>query len=115
MKLNVIGFEVSEGVSTKTGKPKPYSIGQLHTILPLSGRAQSNEPGSRQVSKGALGSTYRVEVGVLEKIMHLEPPFVVEAESADVMRFGERVSDIIALHPIERTASGSTMPVKRAA
>jgi hypothetical protein len=95
-KLNVIGFEITEGVSAKTGKP--YSIGKLHTILPLSG---SQKEGN--VSKGAMGSEWRVEVPVLAKIKHLQPPFVVEAEMADVMRFGERVQDIVALVPLNLT------------
>lgn len=32
MKINVIGFESSEGVSKKTGQP--YAIGKLYAALP---------------------------------------------------------------------------------
>lgn len=97
-RLNVVGFEITEGISAKTGKP--YAIGKLHTILSLSG---SQKEGN--VSKGCMGSEWRVEVPLLRKLQHLQPPFVVEAEMADVMRFGERVQDIVDLKPVERTSA----------
>jgi hypothetical protein len=95
-RLNVIGFEITEGISKKDGKP--YSIGKLYAILPLS--AQQKEG---NVSKGAMGTEYRVEVPLLRKLQHLQPPLIVEAETADVMRFGERVQDIVGLVPVDRT------------
>lgn len=102
MKLNVIGFEITEGTSAKTGKP--YSIGKLHTILPLSGSVKDGN-----VARGAMGSEFRCEVGLLRKIQHLIPPVVVEAETADVMRFGERVQDIVSLTPVELPKPGTAM------
>lgn len=93
-KLNVIGFEITEGTSAKTGKP--YSIGKLHTILPLAGAAPKGE----NCAKGCMGSEYRVEVSVLRKVQHLQPPFVVDAEFQDVMKFGERQQEIVSLSPV---------------
>jgi hypothetical protein len=96
-KLNVIGFEITEGTSSKTGKP--YSIGKLHTILPLGAASTKGE----NVAKGCMGSEYRCEVSVLRKVQHLQPPFVVDAEFQDVMQFGERRQDIVSLSPVSLT------------
>ena len=93
MKLQVIGFEITEGTSARTGKP--YSIGKLHTILPLSSSSKAGN-----AAKGSMGCEYRIEVGVLRKIEHLQPPFMADLESAEVMRFGKRETDIVAVVPI---------------
>lgn len=110
MKLNVVGFEITEGNSKKDGKP--YSIGKLHTILPLSANAKQGN-----AAKGCMGKEFRCEVGVLRKIEHLHPPFIVDAETAEVMRFGELSQDIVKLTPIDRppSPSSSTTVAARAA
>ncbi len=51
MKTNIIGFEISEGVSKKTGKP--YAIGKLYAALPLA---------AAEGSKGFMGTEYRCEL-----------------------------------------------------
>lgn len=103
MKLNVIGVEISEGISHKTGKPVPYSIGQLHCMLPLSSRPMKEGVPGRSESHGAMGATYRVELPILDKLLAggRRPPFVAEAEMQDVMRYGERAQDIVSVIAVE--------------
>ncbi len=93
MKANVLGFEISQGVSKKTGKP--YAIGRLFVALPLTAAS-----GEGNTSKGAMGSQYECEVSVLDKIKHLSPPFAAELEQQDVMRFGERKQQIVSVVPV---------------
>ena len=96
MKVQVVGFEITEGTSKKTGQP--YSIGKLHCALPL---APSDRPGN--LAKGLMGSTYQCDVSVLRKVEHLAPPFVADLEQMDVMRFGERRSEVVSIVLTERT------------
>jgi hypothetical protein len=93
MKLNVVGFEISEGISGKTGKP--YAIGKLYCLFPLAGTAK---PGN--VARGAMSKEFRCEVPVLRKIEHIACPCVLDAEMAEVMRFGELSQDIVSLKPL---------------
>jgi hypothetical protein len=96
MKTNVIGFEISEGTSKKSGNA--YSIGKLYAALPLA---------SAKGSKGYMGSEYRCEPSVLRKVEHLQPPFMAEIEFQDVMRYGERKQEIVSVSPIDsRAAAG---------
>lgn len=104
MKLNVIGIEISQGVGKESGKV--YAIGKLHTILEISNGEFSARVGN--MAKGAMGHTYQVEVPILEKIKHLQPPFVAEATMGEVMRFGKPVMEVSDVRPIERSASGAT-------
>ena len=103
-KLNVIGLEISQGIGKETGKP--YAIGKLHTILEISNGAFSSREGN--VAKGAMGHSYQVEVPILEKVKHLQPPFVAEAEMGEVMRFGKPVMEITSLRPLERSQANTT-------
>lgn len=96
MKTNIIGFEMSEGTSKKTGNE--YSIGKLYAALPLA---------SAKGSKGYMGSEYRCEVSVLRKIEHLSPPFMAEVEFQDVMRYGERKQEIVSISPIDNRAAAA--------
>lgn len=89
MKLNVIGFESSEGISKKTSKP--YSIGKLYAALPIAGSVGA---------RGYMGTEYRCEVHVLEKIKDIQPPFMADIEMQDVMRFGERKQEIVSISPL---------------
>jgi hypothetical protein len=96
MKLHVIGFEINEGTSAKTGKP--YSIGKLYTVFPLAG---ASKPETGNVARGASCKEFRCEVGILRKIEHLHPPMTLDAEMAEVMRFGELSQDIVKLTPLD--------------
>lgn len=88
MKMQVCGFEATEGVSKKTGKP--YSIGKLHTMIPLAGSDRA---------KGYCGHTYPVEVSILSKIEHLQPPFIADIEVTQVMRYGTAQNEVVSVVP----------------
>lgn len=92
MKLNVVGFEISQGLSKKDGKP--YSIGKLHCLFPLAG---VNKEGN--IARGASVKEFRVEVPILQKVADMQCPCVMDAEMAEVMRFGELSQDIVSLRP----------------
>lgn len=99
MKVNVIGFEISEGTSKKTGNA--YAIGKLYAALPLAGA---------KGSKGYMGSEYRAEVSILRKIEHLQPPLMCEVEFQDVMRYGERKQEIVSIVPLALEAGVNKAP-----
>lgn len=98
MKVQVVGFEITEGVSKKTGQP--YAIGKLHCTLPL-----APAQGAGNKAKGHMGTTYQTDVSVLRKVEHLQPPFAAELEQEDVMRFGERKTEIVSIVPTQLTPS----------
>lgn len=95
MKVNVIGFEITQGISKKNGQP--YAIGKLHCALPL-----APSQGAGNCAKGYMGSTYQLDVSVLRKVEHLAPPFNADIEAQDIMRFGERRQEIVSIVPSER-------------
>lgn len=92
MKMHIVGFEGSQGVS-KAGKA--YAMGQLHTL------AQLAEPFQAEgISKGQMGTTYRCPLPLVEKIKHLAPPFAAEVDVRAVMRFGKREEEIFDILPV---------------
>ena len=88
MKAHVIGIEISEGVSKKTGKP--YAIGKLYAALPIVGDG----------ARGLMGSMYQCEPAVLRKLAGIQLPAVAELEMQDVMRYGERRQEIVSVVPL---------------
>lgn len=90
MKTTIIGIELSEGISKKTGQP--YSIGKLHATIPLQQRG----------AKGATGTTYDCEADVLKTVQHLECPFVADLQTDMVMKYGRQVQQITAIKPEQR-------------
>lgn len=96
MRMNVIGFEILTGTSSKTGKP--YDMSRLHTCIPLS---------TSETAKGASGTTYDCPSEVLEKIKHLTPPLICDVEMHDVMRYGRRVQEISSVVPVERAKAAA--------
>lgn len=103
MKALVIGFEISEGVSKKTGKP--YSIGKLYAALPIVGTG----------ARGQMGSTYQCEPAVLRKLENMPLPTEADLEMQDVMRFGERRQEIASISPIGMPKTGAAAAAARAA
>ena len=93
MKMQVCGFEISEGTSKKSGKP--YAIGKLHTIIPLAGR---------DGTKGYAGHTYDTEVSILRKIEHLSPPFMADVEVQQVIRYGNAMNEVVTVVPASAPA-----------
>lgn len=92
MKAHVIGFEISEGISKKTGKP--YSIGKLYAALPIIGTG----------AHGLMGSTYQCEPVILRKLENCTLPLYCDLEMQDVMRFGERRQEIASVVPVTEAA-----------
>lgn len=91
MKMQVVGFEITEGVSKKTGNP--YAIGKLHTMIPLAGA---------KGAKGFVGHTYDCEVSVLRKIEHLQPPFASDVEVQQVMKYGKAQNEVVSVVPAQQ-------------
>ncbi len=88
MKAHVIGIEISEGISKKTGTP--YSIGKLYAALPIMGKG----------ARGLMGSEYQCEPAILRKLDGVELPIACELEMQDVMRFGNRRQEIVSVVPL---------------
>lgn len=94
-KMQIVGFEGSRGVSSKTGKP--YEMGQLHTVAGLA--PAFSEDG---IAKGFMGTTFRCDLAHIEKIKHLQPPFMADVITGHVMRFGKREEEVIDVVPESR-------------
>jgi hypothetical protein len=94
MKLQIVGFEGSSGVGKTSGKA--FEIGQLHAIAPLAAPY-----GDGGVSKGSMGTTYRCPLPLIMKIQGLQPPFMVEVDVRDVMKFGKREQEVHDITPFE--------------
>lgn len=101
MKLQVIGFEISQGISKKTGNP--YAIGKLHCALPL-----APAQGEGNAARGYMGDTYPIDVSVLDKVKHLPCPFDAEIEQQDIMRYGKRQTEIVSIVPIAQRQPAAT-------
>lgn len=94
MKMQVVGFEGSEGMS-KAGKP--YEIGQLHVVVNLA--PAFSDAG---IAKGLMGTTFRCDLGLIQKIKHLQPPFMADVVIDHVMKFGKREEQVTDVVPLER-------------
>lgn len=90
----IVGLEISEGVSKKTGKP--YSIGTLYTVTKLAPPLG----GEDNIAKGYMGDKYSCDANILRKIAHLPFPVQAEVETESVMRFGERQKNVVDLRPL---------------
>lgn len=95
MKIRVVGLERAEGTSMKTGKAKPYAIGQIHAVVNLEERS-----GEGALTKGAMGTSYQVDPEVVKRVEHLPLPFEADMTVEDVMRFGKRETKVIDLRPL---------------
>lgn len=93
MKVMVIGMERSEGVSNKTGKP--YAIGRVHAAVKM-----EEASGDKRASKGAMGTSYDVDVEAVKRLEHLPLPFEADLEVEDVMRFGKRETKVLDVKPV---------------
>jgi hypothetical protein len=98
MKMQVCGIEISEGTS-KAGKP--YSIGRLHTLIPLAPPMASNDPNVKNVAKGIVGTTYDCDVVLLRKLEHLPFPLDAEVTVSPIQRFGKREEVVTDVRPLE--------------
>lgn len=95
MKVTVLGLDRSEGVSTKSGTPKPYSIGKIFAAVRMDGPN----------AKGLQGTEYQVDVELIKKLEHLPFPFEADLVIEDVMRYGKRESKVFNVEPLSLTKS----------
>jgi CTX phage RstB protein len=93
MKVQIVGHIIKEGVSNKTGTPKPYAIGELHILVPFSARDQG--------SSGYCGGKHSVEPMILKKVAHLPLPFEAELFVQDVMLYGKQQQEVIDIVPTQ--------------
>jgi hypothetical protein len=107
MKVTVVGVERLEG----TGKEskKPFAIGKVFATVKL-----ENSHSEQGLTKGAMGTEYRVDVELVKRIEHLDFPVEAELTVEDVMRFGKRETKVLDVRPIGRAAP-AVAPVRQAA
>lgn len=94
MKLTIVGVEINEGVSKKTGKP--YSMATLHALTPL-----APPMGADNVAKGFAGDKFECDANLVRAIQALPFPVVCEVEKQDVMRFGQRQQLVTDIRPVD--------------
>lgn len=82
-EAKLIGIEVMEGVSKKSGKT--YSMGRLHVLTKLAA-----PQGEDNVSKGFMGDVYECDAAHVRAVAHLPYPVDVVLDLETEMRFGER-------------------------
>lgn len=100
-RKQIVGIEISEGVSKKTGNA--YSMGTLHTVTKLAPAFG----GADNVSKGFMGDRFQCDAPILRKIQHLPFPIMADVTTEDVMRFGKRetvVTDVSPVDVVKKTA-----------
>lgn len=100
MKIQVTGFEGSQGISSKTGKP--YAFGQIHTVVELA--PAFNEDG---VAKGLKGTTFDCDLDLIQRIKHLQPPFTAELTIKYQMRGKERREVVTEVVPTDRAKTAA--------
>lgn len=94
-KMQIVGIEITEGVSKKTGRP--YAMGTLHTIT----RLAPPMGGADNVAKGSMGDKFECDPVVLRKIAHLPFPLACEVDIESQMRFGERKQIVADVRPLD--------------
>lgn len=97
MKMQICGIEISEGTS-KAGKP--YSIGRLHTLIPLA-PPMAGAGAGENVAKGIVGTTYDCDVVLLRKLQQLSFPIDADVTVSPVQRFGKREEVVTDVRPLE--------------
>lgn len=93
--IQIVGLEISEGTSGKTGKA--YSIGTVYTMT----RLAPPLGGGSNVAKGYMGDKYSVDVELLRQIAHNAFPINAEITKESAMRFGKREEMITAIVPVK--------------
>lgn len=107
MKVTVIGVERLEGVGKES--KKPFAIGKVFASVKL--ESSHSDTG---LTKGAMGTEYRVDPELVKRIEHLDFPVEAELIVEDVMRFGKRESKVLDVRPVGRSAV-SVQPVAKVA
>jgi CTX phage RstB protein len=87
MKVTILGHEISEGTSKRTGQP--YSIGKLHATVPL----------AQKGAKGFMGNAFDCPPDIIKTIEQLDCPFTATLETQMVMRYGQTAQQITRIIP----------------
>ncbi|MBB4225604.1 hypothetical protein [Variovorax guangxiensis] len=107
MKVTVIGVERLEGIGKES--KKPFAIGKVFAAVKL--ESSRSETG---LTKGSMGTEYRVEPELVKRIEHLDFPVDAELIVEDVMIFGKRETKVLDVRPIGRAAA-PVKPLQQAA
>lgn len=98
MRVTVVGVERLEGIGKES--KKPFAIGKVFATVKL--ETSHSESG---LTKGAMGTEYRVEVEAVKRIEHLDFPIEADLVVEDVMRFGKRETKVLEVRPVARAVS----------
>lgn len=94
-RMQIVGIEISEGISKKSGRP--YSMGTLYSMTKLAPPMGSED----NVAKGYMGDKFETDVSALRKVAHLPFPIVADVDIDNVMRFGERKQTVSDIRPVD--------------
>jgi hypothetical protein len=107
MRVTVVGVERLEGVGKES--KKDFAIGKVFATVKL-----ETSHSDKGLTKGAMGTEYRVDVETVKRIEHLDFPVDAELVVEDVMRFGKRETKVLDVRPIGRAAA-AVQPVQKVA
>lgn len=93
MKMKILGFDGAAGIGKKSGKD--FAFGNLHTEAEL-----APAWGEGGIAKGSMGTTYDCPLPLVQKIQHLQPPFMADVDIRPVMRFSKREEMVFDISPI---------------
>lgn len=80
----------------KSGSAKPYSIGQLHTMLALApARGEGN------IAKGCIGQSFECDANLLKKVERLHFPVDADVITQQVMQYGKQRTQVLDILPVE--------------
>lgn len=120
MKVFLIGSTPIADISKKSGKP--YDMSKFYSVAKLDS--------SDGETKGHMGSEYKTTAAVVRSTAHLDysffKPLEVELELEELMRYGNKETMVVAVHPVKPVVtqppkaippapavpSASSMPVK---
>lgn len=102
MKVTIVGVEVNEGVSKKSGNE--YSIGRLHVLVKLAPpNPQPGLPESAQnVAVGSASYSYDCPTPVCRGLKSVlkSGPVIAEVETETLMKFGKPETVVVDVKPV---------------
>lgn len=99
MKVQLVGVEVSCGISKKTGRE--YSIGSLHCLAALAPPLENGDPKRPNVARGMAAIKRDCPEPLARKLQELPPMTWVDLDETEQIRFGEVQRVITDVRPIE--------------
>lgn len=104
MKVFLIGSTPIADISKKSGKP--YDMSKFYSVAKLD--ASDGE------TKGHMGSEYKTTAAVVRSVSHLDysfhKPLEVELELEELMRYGNKETMVIAVHPVQPVSAQTPKP-----